>query len=133
MPFERERYSSDFRWEDTEIRLDEHGVEPIMPNQRTETSNIDQARINAAALKYLPALVKRWLPGGQMRGRKWVAKNPRRMDHHAGSFKVDLGTGAWRDYATAEGGRDVISLAAFLAKISHEKAAVNLAKMLEHS
>jgi hypothetical protein len=59
-----------------------------------------------------------------------VARNPRRQDRHLGSFRVNLRTGRWADFATGDRGGDVVSLAAFLAGISQADAARHLARML---
>ena len=72
-------------------------------------------RVNRAALPILPILLARWLPGGRIAGAEYTAINPRRADSHPGSFKVNLRTGRWADFAIerARGG-DVVSLAAYL-------------------
>ncbi len=59
----------------------------------------DFAAINNAALRVLPALVARWLPDGRQQGYEWVARNPRRVDRRPGSFRVNLRTGRWADFA----------------------------------
>ena len=92
--------------------------------------NIDFASINAVALENLHALVARWLPDGRKQGREWVALNPRRNDRSPGSFRINLQTGRWADFATdtARGG-DPVSLAAYLFGISPSAAARSLAAM----
>ena len=99
-------------------------------------SRMDFARINAAALAVLPSLLHRWAPGGRRQGREYVALNPTRDDRRLGSFRINLVTGAWADFATADAGGDPISLAAYLFNISQIEAARRLAAMLglqEHS
>lgn len=91
---------------------------------------IDFAEINRAALSALPALLARWLPEGRREGREWVARNPRRSDRRAGSFKVNLGSGRWSDFATGDRGGDPVSLAAYLHNLSQLEAARRLAAML---
>jgi hypothetical protein len=93
-------------------------------------STIDFDSISAAALKYAELLMRRWLPAGKREGREWVARNPRRADKRAGSFKVNLTTGKWADFATSDAGGDLISLAAYLFSISQGEAARRLAEML---
>lgn len=88
------------------------------------------AAVNRAALLALPALLERWLPDGRRRGNEWVARNPRRADRRPGSFKVNLLTGRWADFATGDAGGDVIALAAYLAGISQSEARRELARML---
>lgn len=91
----------------------------------------DFVAINAGALACLPALVARWLPDGRRQGREWVALNPQREDRHPGSFKVNLQTGQWADFAVANAkGGDPVSLAAYLSGKSQMEAARALAAML---
>ena len=91
---------------------------------------IDFRAIAAAAVPHLPALAKRWLSDGRREGHEWVARNPTRADRRPGSFKVNLRTGRWADFATGEKGRDAISLAAHLHGFSQLEAARKLADML---
>lgn len=92
--------------------------------------NLSFAEINALALSSLPALLARWLPDGKRQGREYMARNPRRADRQAGSFKVNIHTGRWSDFATGDTGGDVISLAAYLFGLSQSEAKKNLAEML---
>jgi hypothetical protein len=91
---------------------------------------IDFAKINAAALPALPALCARWMPGGKRIGREYVALNPTRADERAGSFKVNLQTGRWADFATGDKGGDVVSLATYLFGLRQWEAARRLAEAL---
>ncbi len=68
--------------------------------------------VNKAALSELPRLLRRWLPDGRIRCDEYVALNPTRADRRPGSFKINLRTGRWADFATGDGGGDVISLGA---------------------
>lgn len=86
--------------------------------------------INAAALPVLPALCSRWMPGGRCIGREYVTLNPTRTDRHAGSFKVNLHTGQWADFATGDKGGDAVSLAAYLFGLRQSEAARRLANAL---
>jgi hypothetical protein len=61
---------------------------------------------------------------------EWVARNPRRPDRRLGSFKVNLATGKWGDFATGEGGGDLVSLAAYVTALSQREAAIRLADSL---
>lgn len=91
---------------------------------------IDFVVINAAALRELPTLLVRWLPDGRLNGREYEARNPRRGDRNPGSFRVNLRTGKWSDFATGDRGGDPISLTAFLFNLSQIEAARRLATML---
>jgi hypothetical protein len=93
-------------------------------------ARIDFDRVAATALGCSELIVRRWLPTGKRHGREWVALNPRRADKRAGSFKVNLATGKWSDFATGDAGGDLISLAAYLFTMPQGEAARQLAKML---
>ena len=71
-------------------------------------------RIAGAALDHADTLVRRWLSDGRREGVEWVAINPTRSDNRKGSFKVNLRTGRWSDFATSDAGGDLISLASYL-------------------
>ena len=88
------------------------------------------AEINACALPVLSLLLLRWLPGGVMRGAEYIVKNPSRTDQHPGSFKVNIRTGRWSDFATGDKGGDVVSLAAYLFGIRQGEALRRVAEML---
>lgn len=96
----------------------------------THPRRIAFARISAAALQSAEAILARWLPDGRREGSEWVALNPKRGDHHRGSFKVNLATGRWGDFAAAASGGDLISLAAYLFSLSQKDAAARVADML---
>lgn len=91
---------------------------------------IDFAAVNAAALAALPALLARWLPDGRVTGREFVARNPTRHDRRPGSFRINMQTGKWAEFATYDRGGDVVSLAAYLAGTGQADAARKLADML---
>ncbi len=93
-------------------------------------SQLDFAAINAAALGRLPDVLRRWLPDGRIEGAEYVARNPTRADRRPGSFKVNLTTGKWADFATGDRGGDPVSLAAYLAGVGQGEAARELAGML---
>jgi len=91
---------------------------------------VDFPRVNRAALNVLPALLARWLPDGRKVGREYVACNPKRADRHAGSFRINLYTGRWADFATGDKGGDPVSLAAYLSDVKQVEAARSLSHML---
>ncbi len=91
---------------------------------------IDFTAINRAALNDLPAILARWVPRGQIEGIEYVVHNPRRADRRLGSFKINLRTGRWADFATGDSGGDPVSLAAYLAGCGQAEAARRLAAML---
>ena len=98
--------------------------------ERPARRRLDFDRVNQAALAALPALLRRWLPDGRQVGREYEARNPRRADRRLGSFKVNVITGKWADFACGAKGGDVVSLAAYLAGTGQADAAQALADML---
>jgi hypothetical protein len=98
--------------------------------QRRNPERLDIHAVNAAAMRELPSLLSRWLPDGRAEGQEYVALNPRRNDRNRGSFKINLRSGKWADFATADRGGDVMSLAGFLFDLSRLEAARRLADML---
>ena len=93
-------------------------------------SHLKYDLIGSAALRSLPLIVLRWLPDGRREGQEWVARNPKRSDRHLGSFKINLKTGQWADFATGDKGGDVISLAAYLHGLTQSGAAGKISEML---
>lgn len=92
--------------------------------------HIDFTRVASAALSNSETICRRWLPKGRMEGNEWVALNPRRPDHRLGSFKVNLVTGKWGDFADGAAGGDLISLAAYLFEMCQRDAAIRVAEMV---
>ena len=101
-----------------------------MTHNPPNTPVIDFAAIAAAALQHADRLVKDWLPDGKRNGAEWTARNPTRADQHPGSFKVNLDKGFWKDFATDEGGGDLINLYAYLNGLSQGDAARALAEQI---
>lgn len=87
---------------------------------RSNWTSIDFAAINMACRSRFGALLQRWLPDGRLQEREWVARNPTR---NPGSFKINVDTGVWSDFATGDSGSDPISLFAYLNGLSQSQAA----------
>ncbi len=66
---------------------------------------IDFRRIAEAALGRADTIIRRWLPDGRRDGAEWVSRNPTRNDGRPGSFKVNVTTGKWGDFATGSSRR----------------------------
>ncbi|WP_315974918.1 MULTISPECIES: hypothetical protein [Microvirga] len=104
------------------------------PNQAQQGSGTGTfSLINASAKPQLQTLLSRWLPDGHLVGSEWVARNPRRNDRRLGSFKVNVNTGQWADFATGDRGGDSISLYAYLHGVSQGEAAGLLMRELKIS
>ena len=83
-----------------------------------------------ACLARAEHLVVEWLPEGRREGQEWIALNPTRADSHLGSFKVNLVTGQWADFATGDKGGDLISLYGYLHGLKNGQAATRLMEIL---
>lgn len=86
-------------------------------------SKINFQAVNHQAAHQLPAILHRFLPGGVVRGHEYIVRNPTRADRTPGSFKINLHTGRWSDFATNDSGGDVISLVAYVNRIGQLDAA----------
>lgn len=90
----------------------------------------DFKRINAVALSSIESILSHWLPGGKRNGHEYQAINPTRSDSKLGSFSINLGTGAWSDFATGDKGGDLVALVAYLEGMKQSDAAKRLAEFL---
>lgn len=94
------------------------------------SGRIDFERVNRRALANALAVVRGLLPEGRLEGHEYVARNPLRPDKRLGSFKVNVSTGRWADFATGDGGGDLVSLAAFVSGLPQREAAIRLAESM---
>lgn len=76
--------------------------------------SLDIPSVALQSLASAESLLAEWLPDGKKQAGEWVALNPRRADARHGSFKVNLSTGKWSDFATGDKGGDLVSLYAYL-------------------
>lgn len=88
------------------------------------------SRVHEQAMPFLPAILHRVLPQGKVDGREYLALNPRRADSALGSFKVNLLTGKWADFAVNASGGDVTSLVAYVLCLSQSDAARAVLRMI---
>lgn len=66
------------------------------------------------ALPYITTILSNWLPDGQVQGKEYVALNPKRNDQQIGSFKINIESGCWADFAINKHGKDLLSLGSYL-------------------
>jgi hypothetical protein len=99
-------------------------------NGAVHSGRVDFGQVNRAALDRGVAVVRGLLPGGRLDGHEYIVRNPFRPDKRLGSFKVNVSTGRWADFATGDGGGDLVSLAAFVAGIPQREAAIRLAESM---
>jgi len=88
------------------------------------------ARVHQRALPFLPALVRRILPQGKITGHEYLALNPHRADKRFGSFRINLLTGKWADFAIDVSGCDITSLVAYVLCLSQSDAAQAVMRMI---
>jgi hypothetical protein len=112
------------------LRFSQRGRRRAQGRSQSVQHQIDFDGINRAALAALPGLLARWLPGGRRQGGEYVAVNPRRPDARPGSFKINLRTGRWGDFAIEARGGDPVSLAAYLFDMRQGQAAREIARTL---
>ena len=92
---------------------------------------IDFRGINETALRNnVRGFLQSLIPGGRFRSLEYIVRNPRRSDQSLGSFKVNYRSGVWKDFASGEGGGDLISLVAYIRGIGQGEAARALADEL---
>ena len=84
-------------------------------------------QVNAAVRIRATTLLPRWCTGGRLQGREFLALNPHRGDRHLNSFKINIETGRWADFATGDKGGDFVSFYAFIRRISQGAAVRELA------
>ncbi|RVU05122.1 hypothetical protein EOE18_10375 [Novosphingobium umbonatum] len=98
--------------------------------QPEKSRRVDFGAINRAALNNAVGVVRGLLPDGRLEGHEYAFRNPLRPDKRLGSAKVNVTTGRWADFATGDGGGDLVSLAAFVSGLPQREAAIRLAQSL---
>src|SRR3990167_9546337 len=88
----------------------------------------DFKKIAQAALNRAGEFLTQWLPGGHIVGKEYVCGNLK--GGPGDSFKCNIETGKWADFATDECGGDLISLYARIENIKQGEAATRLADRL---
>ena len=75
---------------------------------------IDFNQLNSQIKPHSICLLKKLLPSGKLEKHEYIALNPTRNDKRAGSFRINVMTGKWADFATGDKGGDIISLWAYV-------------------
>lgn len=99
-------------------------------SRKLSSTWIDFGAIRVSSTANALAICRRLLPGGRLLGREYSVTNPKRPDKSPGSFRINVQTGRWADFATGEAGGDIISLVAWLCDVRQAEAARRLANML---
>jgi len=72
------------------------------------------------------AVLQQLVRQGKIEGSDYVALNPRRKDSKLGSFRIDINTGRFHDFATGDKGGSIIDLATFIYNCGIVEAAQHL-------
>lgn len=91
---------------------------------------IDYDRIKAAAAGQILQIAESCTTEGRLEGREFVMLNPNRKDDKLGSFKINVDTGAWADFAANQSGGDLISFLHYIKGFKNQaEAAKHLAEI----
>ena len=82
----------------------------------------DFKALNEKILLNAENFVENLIPKGKKSRNEWIALNPTRDDKNMGSFRINLISGKWADFATGDKGSDLISLYAYIKKCSQYEA-----------
>lgn len=93
-------------------------------------SLINYKEIKEKALAHSHLLLKTWLPNGVIKAHEYIALNPTRHDQHLGSFRINMRSGQWADFATSDRGGDLIALLAYLNHSTQSQAARKISALL---
>ncbi len=94
------------------------------------TAHIDFDQVRTLAQRNALAICRRVLPGGRVVSGEYEVRNPKRPDRSPGSFRVNLRTGRWADFATSDRGGDLIALVAWRFDVTQLEAARRLSDLL---
>jgi len=86
------------------------------------TNKRDYTLLASILLDDIENLLQIWLPDGKRTGHEYTALNPTRSDIKLGSFKINLLTGKWSDFATGDNGGNLITLYAYLFGCTNSQA-----------
>ncbi len=89
-------------------------------------AKIDFGKLARDLLSRSRELVEAWIPGGDWSGPHYKCLNPKRGDDSIGSFSINAESGVWKDFASDDGGGDLISLYAWLNDLKQGEAATAL-------
>lgn len=91
---------------------------------------INYKEVKEKALSHSHLLLKTWLPNGMIKAHEYIALNPTRHDLHLGSFRINMRSGQWADFATSDRGGDLIALLAYLDHSTQSQAARKISAFL---
>src|SRR5688572_20442791 len=86
-------------------------------------TRIEFNAVRAAAQHNALAICHRILPGGRVVSGEYLVRNPKRADRTPGSFRINIRSGRWCDFATGDKGGDLIALVAWRFDVTQLEAA----------
>jgi hypothetical protein len=114
--------------------VEEQAVKIEYPNPwyRRHLNKLGHGLVESVIIERTEEIVMRLLPDGHRSGQEWITRNPCREDHSPGSFRVNLISGKWADFAYDAKGSNVIWLAKFVCHLStYKEARTRLAYLLD--
>ena len=100
----------------------------LMINAKSKQVNF--ADIAWRSLSCSAEILRCYVPQGRIEGHEYTALNPKRSDQSMGSFKINLKTGRWADFATGDRGGDLISLVAYITDQTQLAAALEIQNII---
>jgi len=91
----------------------------ITSNERDKTLSI--AKMSKTLLNSSEYVLNEWLEG-EIFGHEFIAVNPTRADNSLGSFKINLQSGVWSDFATSDSGGDFFCLYRYINDVDANTA-----------
>lgn len=85
---------------------------------------IDFTGLNSRLLASAETLLEQWLPGGRRHGKEYVCGGL--SGGEGRSLSVNINSGVWKDFASGDGGGDLVSLFAAINGLNNGQAAVRL-------
>jgi hypothetical protein len=90
-------------------------------------------QLNAKAVAILPAIAKRLLPKGRIKGPYWDAPNPNSEGDTSEDLSIKLTDGTWQDFRTGEYGQTVLSFIVYLTSFELAEAESALSRLVGDS
>jgi len=81
---------------------------------KKSSMKIDFEKLKTDLAGQILQLAEHLVPGGRVEGHEYLMLNPLRQDSQLGSFKINIVTGQWADFAANEKGSDIISFTKYI-------------------
>jgi len=100
----------------------------------TQMEPLNFEAVKRKAGEHLLTILETIAPEGELKGDEYLMLNPHRLDGDLNSFKFNLDSGRWADFASDDGdakGGDIISLVAYLKRMSQAQAAEEIYSLID--